>query len=338
MLMEDRERRLGRSRLVAEQLSRRTFGRAEVPNFDFARARCVVSFGADFLETWLSPVGHARGFATMRARHDGSGHLVAVEPRLSLTGANADEWVAIRPGTEAVLALGMARVILSEGLGQGPGDRGQLLDPVSAYTPQAVEQQTEVPAATVERLARMFASQSPSLAVAGGVAAQSEQSVALIAAVNLLNYAAGNVGQTVRFDRTLDFGAVASFNDVQRLMVEMSQGTIDVLVVHQANPAYAIPAWAGFGAAMDKVPFKISLSGVLDETREAIKSAKTTISSVGDSKNVGETVDAIKEMMRSISGLVDELKLTVASSKKEGVIHDAEEAIRETRSALSEHR
>ncbi|MGH7730757.1 MAG: molybdopterin-dependent oxidoreductase [Candidatus Eiseniibacteriota bacterium] len=250
------------------EANRRTFGVAEIPNLDFGRARCVVSFGADFLETWLSPVGHARGFAAMRARRDGSGQLVAVEPRLSLTGANADEWVAIKPGTEAVLALGMARVILTQGLGPGVAEQGQLLDAVSTYTPEAVEQQTEVPAATVDRLARMFATQSPSLAVAGGVAAQSEQSVALIAAVNLLNYAAGNVGQTVGFDRTPDFDAVASFDDVQRLIADMSAGNVDVLVVYQANPAYAIPAWAGFGPAMDKVPFRISLSGVLDETSE----------------------------------------------------------------------
>ena len=111
-----------------------------IPSFDFARARCVVSFGADFLETWLSPVGHARGFAAMRARRDGSGQFVTVEPRLSMTGANADEWVAIKPGTEAALALGMARVILTEGLGPAVKERGQLLDAVSSFTPEAVEQ------------------------------------------------------------------------------------------------------------------------------------------------------------------------------------------------------
>ena len=250
------------------EANRRTFGRAEIPAYDFARAHCVVSFGADFLETWLSPVGHARGFAAMRARRDGSGHFVSVEPRLSMTGANADEWVAIRPGTEAILALGMARAILTGGRVSGVSDRGALLDAVSSYTPDVVERQTDVPAATVERLATMFAEQRPSLAVAGGIAAQSEQSVALHAAVNLLNHAAGNVGETVRFDRTVNYDAVGSFADLQSLIADMTRGAIEVLVVHGANPAYAAPGWAGFGAAMDKVPFRISLSGVLDETAQ----------------------------------------------------------------------
>lgn len=91
-------------------------------------------------------------------------------------------------------------------------------------------------------------------------------------------------------------------------------------------------------ARLERITMEMKDSGVLDEARETIKSAKTTINSVGDVKNMGETMDAIKEMLQSISGLVDELKLTVAASKKDGVIHDAEEAVRETKSAFSEHR
>jgi uncharacterized protein YoxC len=92
-------------------------------------------------------------------------------------------------------------------------------------------------------------------------------------------------------------------------------------------------------ARMEKISSDLKNSGVLDEARETIKSAKTTISSMGSGGGtLGETMDAIKEMLRSISGLVDELKLTVASSKKDGVIHNAEEAIRETKSAFTERK
>jgi len=81
--------------------NRATFGIDAVPRFDVGAARCLIAFGADLLETFLSPVGQARGFAQMRAqRDDGGGHFVTVEPRLSTTGANADEWVAAKPGTE----------------------------------------------------------------------------------------------------------------------------------------------------------------------------------------------------------------------------------------------
>ncbi len=249
------------------EANRRTFGQASIPNFDFAAARMIVAFGADFVETWLSPVGHARGLATARTA-DNPARFVTVEPRLSLTGANADEWIAVRPGGEMALALGMSRVILSESLGPALAERGALSDAVAAFTPEAVERQSDVPAAKVRELARAFAKAGPSLAVTGGIAAQSDQSVALHAAVNLLNYVAGNVGRTVRFDRTPSYEAVGGFCELQRLMGAMGDGKVDVLIVSGANPVYAVPAWAEFAAAMDRVIFKISLSPVLDETAD----------------------------------------------------------------------
>src|SRR5215217_3362123 len=91
-------------------------------------------------------------------------------------------------------------------------------------------------------------------------------------------------------------------------------------------------------ARIERVTMELKNSGVLDEARETIKSAKNTISSVGDSKNIGETMDALKEMLRSISALIDELKLTVVESKGSGTIHNIEETIRETRSAFTEHK
>jgi hypothetical protein len=91
-------------------------------------------------------------------------------------------------------------------------------------------------------------------------------------------------------------------------------------------------------ASLEKVTMELKNSGVLDETRETIKSAKNTISSVGDSKNIGETTDALKEMLLSISALVDELKLIVIESKQSGTIHNIEEAIRETKSTFTDYK
>ena len=261
----------------------RTFGQATVPHYDFAAAHGLISFGADFLETWLSPIAYARGFAEMRSHHER--RFVTVEPRLSMTGANADEWVAVRPGQEIAVALGMAQVILSENLGPALAERGRLLEAVAAWTPEAAEARSDVPAETIVRLARAFAAHAPGLAVAGGIAAQSDKSVALHAAVNLLNYTAGNVGRTVRFDRTLDLSAVASFSDVQQLMSTMGSGGVDVLVVHGANPVYGVPAWAGFAAAMERVPFKIAIASALDETAascDLVLPASHPIESLGD--------------------------------------------------------
>ena len=267
------------------EANRRTFGQAAVPYHDFAKASVIVTFGADFLETWLAPVRQARDYAAMRARHDG--YMIAVEPRLSLTGANADQWVAVRPGGEMAVALGMARVILSGNLGPAIPERAALLDAVAAFTPEAVERDTDVPALELQAMAQRFAKSRPSLAVAGGISNQSEHSVALIAAVNLLNYVAGNVGQTVRFDRTPNLEGLSSFADLQSLIQSMSDGKISVLITHGANPAYATPAWAGFAAALGKVPFRISLTSTLDETAagaDLVLPSLHAIESLGDAE------------------------------------------------------
>jgi cell fate (sporulation/competence/biofilm development) regulator YmcA (YheA/YmcA/DUF963 family) len=91
-------------------------------------------------------------------------------------------------------------------------------------------------------------------------------------------------------------------------------------------------------ASIERVTMELKNSGVLEETRETIKSAKNAINSVSDSKNMGETMNALKEMLLSISELVDELKVTVTGSKESGTIHNIEEAIRETTSAFKDHK
>ena len=95
------------------EANRRVFGRDELPAHDFAAARYILSFGADFLETWLSPLENQRGYAASHGFHDGTmAKHVAFSPRRDLTGLNADAWHGIRPGSEAALALAMAHLVV----------------------------------------------------------------------------------------------------------------------------------------------------------------------------------------------------------------------------------
>ena len=160
---------------VLRQANLLSFGHAALPTFDLARADYVISFGADFLGTWNSPVAQSIGYGEMRQGRAGRrGKFVQVESRMSQTGANADEWIACRPGTEGVLALGIAHVILSEKLvAAGRGSRaGSLIAGWSAglpdYAPEAVEKQTGVPAATITRLAHEIAQSGLGAAIVGG--------------------------------------------------------------------------------------------------------------------------------------------------------------------------
>ena len=86
-----------------------------LPHYDIANSKYVLSFGADFATTFLSPVGMSKGYGNLRQGKGARGKVVQVEPRMSLTGANADEWVPAKPGTEAVLALSIAHEALKVG-------------------------------------------------------------------------------------------------------------------------------------------------------------------------------------------------------------------------------
>ena len=99
---------------VLREANRRSFGLNQLPTIDIGASRYVLSLGADLLGTWNSPVAQNLGFGTMRRGRPGiRGKYVHVEPRMSQTGANADEWLPARPGTEGILVLGLAQVIMA---------------------------------------------------------------------------------------------------------------------------------------------------------------------------------------------------------------------------------
>ena len=238
--------------------NRQVFGIDQLAAHDFARAKYIVSFGADFLETWPGAIEHQRGFAQSHGFAQGDvAKFVYLAPRMDLTGLNADEWHPIRPGSEAALALAMANVLLGE---RG----GSLRSALAPFTPAMAAQETGLTAATIERLAREFGAAQPSLAVAGGVGSQHVGTTEVCAAVNVLNYVAGNLGETVRFGADLD--TTDGYGALQSLLGAIDGGQVAVLLVHDANPAYTLPRASGFAAKLGKVGFKVSTSMFLDET------------------------------------------------------------------------
>ena len=251
--------------------NRLAFGTPAIPWYDFANARYVVSFGADFMETWLSPVGYQNGFTRAHAfesGRDGSmAKFVFVGPRLSLTAMSADRWIAAKPGSEGMLALAMARVILNERLAPAPPDATRVRELLAPYTAAKVAEAVGIDAPDITRLAREFAASKGGLAVAGGMAAQYPNGAAIVAAVNVLNYVAGQVGKTVKFgpDQALD--AAGSFTQLTDVVADMSAGKVGLLLVHGANPGHSLPA--AFASALAHVGYKVSFSSYLDETAAA---------------------------------------------------------------------
>jgi anaerobic selenocysteine-containing dehydrogenase len=261
-------------RAAAARLSERFFGTSDLPVYDLARANVILSFGANFLETWMSPVAQSVDYGTMRqGEFGGRGLFVQFEPRLSATAASADEWIPVRPGAEGFVALAIGRIIVEERLGH-----------VGSHRPQAVLYQdvdvrdmaarSEVPLETLRRLAGVFADADRAVAIPGGYPAGQSNGLASLMAVQALNLLAAQIGrvggvflsQPGPTAALREAAPVDSFGHVQDLIDRMKAGEIDLLLIHGANPLFELPAAAGFTEAVQQVPFVVSFSPFADET------------------------------------------------------------------------
>lgn len=244
--------------------SRDVFGRDEIPAHDFGAAQYILSFGADFLETWLAPVEQQLGFSASHGSGDGKmSRYVAFTSRMGMTEMNADRWYAVRPGTETAIVLAMCNVLLGERSG-APSDANALRGSLAEWTPERAQNESGVGAEAIRQVAREFASASPGLAVAGATGCRASNAVELCSAVHLLNYIAGNIGRTVRFGAHLDSGD--GYGALLDMAAQMDNGAYDVALIHNVNPVYTVPDSTGFRDSLAKVRFKVGTSIYFDET------------------------------------------------------------------------
>ncbi|MDP2498909.1 MAG: 4Fe-4S dicluster domain-containing protein, partial [Candidatus Palauibacterales bacterium] len=245
---------------------RLVFGRGEVPQYAVDRADHVVSFGADFQETWLAPTELEDRFADARDIDAGRfAKLTFVAPRLSRTGTNADEWLPARGGTEALVALAAANVVAGQTAGVDP-DVASLL---SGYAPEDVAERTGVSAGEIRALGEELAAADAPVALPPGTSGQGTSATDAHVAVALLNQVTGAVGETVLFGRGPARPASATYDEMADLAERMSAGEVSTLVVAGPNPAYTLPAASGFAEALGNVETVISLNSHPDETTVA---------------------------------------------------------------------
>ncbi|MEO8623373.1 MAG: molybdopterin-dependent oxidoreductase, partial [bacterium] len=225
------------------EANRRTYGVAW-PKLSFSDAKLIVSFGADFLETWGMSVPQQLDFADARAKIENAPRFVYIGPRRSLTGLNADQWIACKPGTELAIANALA-------------GKGSIADAAKA---------SGVAEATLTRLQQELAAAKPALVLAGS---STSNALDLALAVAAVNQASGAVGTTIRPAEALSaFDGAARFSDVVAATERMRAGQVPIAFVRGVNPAYNLPAGAKFAEAFGKVPFKVSFSMYPDETTE----------------------------------------------------------------------
>jgi thiosulfate reductase/polysulfide reductase chain A len=167
----------------------------ERPLADFLQSKYIMLFGWNPTSAikWV----YLPRILTQALEH--GARLVVVDPYLSDTAAKAQEWVPIRPGTDGALALAMARVIVTEKLYDEAFIRDwtvgfeDFVGLVDDATPEWAEGITSIPAKTIVRLAREFATTKPALADVWSGPGQHTNGVQGGRAIALLNALVGTV-------------------------------------------------------------------------------------------------------------------------------------------------
>ncbi len=219
------------------------FNRQVIPGYRFDKADVIVSFGADFLGTWISPVAFTRQYVQNR-KLDGKkktmSRHIQFETGMSVTGSNADKRVAIRPSDEGVLLVNLYHTLLKEADREG----GEFYPAHVDVTSVAVE---------------LWANRGKSLVLS------SSNNVNIQTLVNAINTLLGNYGTTIDLNRPLNYKQGIDF-EMERLVKDMNEGIIDALILYDVNPAYDYPESDKFVIGLKKLKLSISISCMPNET------------------------------------------------------------------------
>ncbi len=268
----------------------------DVENTDF-----ILSFGSALLDGYGSPQRMMQAIGRLKEQH---GTLVQVESRLSNTAAKANRWLALKPGTEAALALGMAHAIISRDRfstgfinGYTEGFEAFAAMVKEKYAPSSVAEITGIPADLITQTALDFAGAKHPMAICGRGKGQTPVSLKEVLAVQALNALVGSINRkggvqtmptydylnwpAVEKDATAQAGLAKERLDnaggkkyphvrslAHRLIdnIEAAPGELGMLLVAECNPCFSLPDSNKVKAAFEKIPLVVSFSSFMDET------------------------------------------------------------------------
>ncbi|HUV76857.1 MAG TPA: molybdopterin dinucleotide binding domain-containing protein [Desulfobacterales bacterium] len=239
-----------------------------LPAYHMDKADVLVSLGADFLETWLSPVEYARKFKSMHAlNHGRKGFFCHVSAYQSLTGVNSDLWLSCKPGTEVHVAMGLVHHAMASGRGKNlPGSLVSTIKQVSSpFTKEAVVRASGISAENFDRMATRLATAKKPLIIGPG--STCDNALQTNMAVNLLNLIFDPQLMLFDFEGRHRVETAARRSEVLAFFECLNQEPVDLLLLNNTNPVFSMPSESTVIEALkQKRLFVVSFSSFMDET------------------------------------------------------------------------
>jgi Fe-S-cluster-containing dehydrogenase component len=222
------------------------FGKRAIPNYKFAEADVIVSFDADFLGTWISPVEFTHGYNAARtakldqkemARH------IQFESRLSMSGSNADERIVASPADAAI-----AIKYLHGNIRQRAGVAISAVEDPVALQPM------------IDKLAEeLWSARGKSLVVCG------TNNLSLQRLCLEINQLLENYGSTLDIE-TASLQKRGTDSGIAAFMSATENGEAAAVIISGVNPVYDLPLDIGVEKALSTLPVVVSCSAYNDET------------------------------------------------------------------------
>jgi Fe-S-cluster-containing dehydrogenase component len=225
-----------------------THGMRALPRYRLEQAEVIVSFDADFLGTWISPVAFAADYQAGRYLQGPTPHLsyhVQFESRLSLTGTKADQRLCLAPGDVGLVMTQLAARVAQKAGRKWEGGAGGA---------------TPVPTKFLDDLAqRLWNAKGRCLVLCGS------EDVAQQRICNFLNELLQNYGTTLDVVQP-SYQNQSSDSDLHALLEEIRQGQIGALFIYRSNPLYDLPEGQAVAAHFRAIPLLVNFACRLDET------------------------------------------------------------------------
>ncbi len=221
-----------------------SFGKAVLPNYDFSRAHVVVSFGADFLGTWINPNKFSNDFMKNRKLDFGKkkmSRLYHFESNLSLTGANADYRTPVKPSSEGLLVLSLYNILAAKA---GVATSGS-----SSVTADHLQSAAD----------ELWENRGKSLVVSGS----NDANVQVV--VNAINSLLENIGTTIDL-KTPTYFRQGNDEQMKTFVDDLATGKIQGVIFLNCNPVYDHYLGAKITDSLSSVALKVSTADRDDET------------------------------------------------------------------------
>jgi len=222
-----------------------TYGKREIPSYHFDNAKVIVSLGADFLGTWLSPAEFSKQYSTNRKikgeKPDISRHI-HFESMMSMTGVNADDRYLHKPSETGAVAIAILNALNGT---------------ASAFADKKLNEGIKLAAD------KLKAAGGNALVVSGS----NDVNVQII--VNAINEAIGANGKTINWAITSNYRKGIDA-DMVKLVDDMNSGAVGAVLIQGVNPAYSYTDSKKFIDGLNKV-VGVSFNATMDETTEQCK-------------------------------------------------------------------